>query len=88
MSSKADSLSNNLERCELQLIPPFLFLFIFLSRFSPPFLFFYLSAKIIHFQIESKRLSDIFIFLTKSISVITVIIKIIKNDNKSNNLFA
>ena len=87
MSSKADSLSSNLERCELQLIPPFLFLFIFLSRFSPPFLF-YLSAKIIHFQIESKRLSDIFIFLTKSISVITVVIKIIKNDNKSNNLFA
>lgn len=61
-------------------------IFPFLAFTSVSFL--NLSAKIIYFQIESKRISDIFKFLTESISVITIIIKIIKNDNKDKNIFA
>ena len=61
-------------------------IFPFLAFTSVSFL--NLSAKIIYFQIESKRISDIFKFLIESISVITIIIKIIKNDNKDKNIFA
>jgi len=59
-----------------------------LSFYTSPPNFINLSAKIIHFQVESKRFLDIFIFLTKNTSDIIAITKIIKNDNKNKNIFA
>lgn len=51
-------------------------------------LFYYLSAKILYFLIGSKRFGVIFTFLTKNKFDIYLILKIIKNDNIYNSIFA